>query len=296
MSNSDIKPFEERNQTDQARRKLKGLAKSSGMDLELITALANFTWDYDKVTPRDGNGWINKTPLNPAARKQLRLIADTVHLTPNFTLEYDQAAKDLIRTHAKLSSEIVWTNFYPAVANKNYGRVSEFASWYYLRGLNKSRMKSLDWKTKPVGMVEIARELFLKFFRGGSIERDNLDYLWCDLTLPLEYSYPKTSKVTPWLEPLLSAIEGLPPHSGLKDLLACCKGLVGGDKFFKQEVLQALSYADVLQVNDLSVTAMFIADRRDELSSHYYSNEWSFPLRFWSTNGGNVNREAVPET
>ncbi|WP_339682413.1 hypothetical protein [Gimesia maris] len=43
MSNSDIKPFEERNQTDQARRKLKNLAKSSGIDLELITALANFT-------------------------------------------------------------------------------------------------------------------------------------------------------------------------------------------------------------------------------------------------------------
>jgi len=59
-------------------------------------------------------------------------------------------------------------------------------------------------------------------------------------------------------------------------------------------VLQALSYADVLQVEGLPVTEMFIAERRDELAPHFYSNEWTFPLRFWSTNGGNVNRDAVP--
>ena len=176
----------------------------------------------------------------------------------------------------------------------NNGHVSEFASHHYLRGVNKSRINSLAWNGKRVGMVEIARNLFLKLFRGGTIERNDLAYLWCDLVVPLEYGVASASNAIPWIEPLLASIESLPPNSGLNDLLACCKGLVGGDKFFKQEVLQSLAYADVLRVTGLPVSDMFIADRHDELSPHFYSNEWSFPLRFWSSNGGTVNRKALP--
>lgn len=288
------KTFDQRNQTDSARRKLKSLAKASGIEVELVSALANFTWDYDPGFGNEAMGWVSTGALTQAAEKQLHWIAESLRLPPDFTLEFDRAADDLIRSHADQSIDGLWVNFCLAAVNKNYGRVSEFASHYYLRGVNRSRIKSLAWKGKRVGLVEIARNLFLKLFRGGTIERDDLGYLWCDLAVPLEYEVQKASTANPWIEPLLASIESLPPKSGLNDLLACCKGLIGGDKFFKQEVLQSLAYADVLRVNRLPVSEMFIADRRDELSPHFYSNEWSFPLRFWSSNGGTVDRMALP--
>ena len=287
------KPFEKRNQTDTARRKLRSLAKASSLDVEFVSALANFTWDYDSVFRNEPIGWVNNVTLSNAAKVQLRLIAQIVELDSEFKLGRDQATEDLIQAHAKKSTNCVWSNFYDAAVNKNYGRVSEFASHHYLRGLNESRVNLLHWDTKPIGMVEIARNLFLKLFRGGSVDRYDLAYLWCDLNIPLRYgdTMPPNSA---WLDQLLSAIESLPAKSGLKDILGCCKGLVGGDKFFKQEVLQSLAYADVLRVNGLQVSDMFIAERRNELSPHFYSNEWSYPLRFWSTNGGYVNRKAIP--
>lgn len=288
------KSFDQRNQTDSARRKLKSLAKASGIDLELVSALANFTWDYDPGFGNEASGWVSNNALTRAAEKQLRGIAETLKLPPDFTLEYDRAASDLIRAYTDQSTDDIWADFCWAAVDKNYGHVSEFASHYYLRGLNRSRIKSLAWNGKRVGLVEIARELFVKLFRGGTMERNDLAYLWCDLVVPLEYEVQKASTAISWVEPLLDSIESLPPKSRLEDLLACCKGLVGGDKFFKQEVLQSLAYADVLRVTGLPVSEMFIADRRDELSPHFYSNEWSFPLRFWSSNGGSVNRNALP--
>jgi hypothetical protein len=288
------KPFEERNQTDTARRKLKSLAETSSIDIELVSALANFTWDYDPEFSSEAIGWVDNKKLSKTAKEQLHWIAESLGMRPDFELERDQAAKDLIRAYGDQSSATVWNNFRAAAVTKNYGRVSEFASHNYLRGINDSRAGLLAWSDKSFCLIEIARNLFLKLFRGGTMERCDLGYLWCDLTLPLEYTDPKLSKVTPWIDPLLASIDSLPPNSSLKDLIACCKGLVGGDKYFKQEVLQALAYADVLRVNGLPVTNMFIAERRDELSPHFFSNEWSFPLRFWSENGGTVNRAMIP--
>jgi hypothetical protein len=288
------KSFEQRNQSPAAQRKLKSLAKSTGVDVDFVTALANFTWDYN---PGDGSeplGWVTNGKPGAAAKEQLNWIAERIGLESDFVLTREQAAKDLIKQHAKQSPQTVWSRFLSAAAGKNYGPVSEFASHYYLRGLNKTNVVSLSWgRQSNVGMVEIARNLFLKFFRGGSIERDDLSYLWCDMTIPIAYS-EGDSKPSGWLDQLLTSIEALPAKSGLKDLLGCCKDTVGGDKFFKQEVLQALAYADVLRVAGLPVTTMFLSDHCDELSPHFYSNEWTFPLRFWSTNGGGVNRGAIP--
>lgn len=287
------KPFEQRNQTDTAQRKLKSLAKASCVDINLVSALANFTWDYDPQYGNEAIGWVSNGTLSQAAKEQLHEIADSLNLSPEFKLQQDQAVKDLIQAHEHVSAATLWANFCHAAVTKNYGRVSEFASYQYLRGINVSRAQLLAWKENGVGMVDIARNLFLKLFRGGTIERYDLAYLWCDLIIPLPYADPKLSKPLLWLEKLLACIESLPKNSGLKDLIDCCQGLVGGDKFFKQEILQSLAYADVVRVTGLPVREMFIAERRDELSPHFYSNEWTFPLRFWSSNGGTINRAAI---
>lgn len=287
------KSFDERNQSDTARRKLKNLAKATGVDLELVAALANFTWDYDPGPSNEALGWVKPGSGGNAAKKQLTWIAERLSLSPDFSLLRNQAEKELIQAHSRLSSDELSSKFLAAAAVGNYAHVSEFASYHYLRGLNKSRAASLGWRAKSIGIAEIARNLFLKLFRGGSIERGDLDYLWCDLVLQLSCETLVREAQESWLEPLLTSIEALPPGSGLKDLLASCKGLVGGDKYFKQEVLQALAYAGVLAVNSFPVNEMFIPELRNKLCPHFYSNEWSFPLRFWSTNGGSVNRTAI---
>lgn len=288
------KAFEERNQTDTAKRKLKSLAKASCLDVELVTALANFTWDYDPRYRNESTGWVSNDDLPAEAKHQLDWIAGRLGLSPDFRLTRQKTADELIAVHRRYDVELLWANFLTALATKNYGPVSEFASYYYLRGLTSETVSFLAWNAKDVGVLQIVRNLFLKLFRGGAMQRWDLAYLWCDLVIDLNYQAPSSNAVTPWIGGLLDSVESLPPNSGLKDLLGCCKGVVGGDKFFKQEVLQALAYADVLRVNQLPVSEMFLAERRDESSPHYYSNEWTFPLRFWGANGGTVNRSAIP--
>ena len=288
------KSFDQRNQSDTARRKLKNLAKAAGVDLELVSALANFTWDYDPNISNEATGWVNPSSGGKAAKQQLTWVAERLGLSPDFSLIRNQAEKELIQAYRGLSIDEFWSRFLIAATSGNYGHVSEFASYHYLRGIDKSRIGWLAWRGKEIGILEIARNLFLKLFRGGSIERGDLDYVWCDLTLKLPCEAKTQDPELTCLEPLLRAIEELPPRSGLKDLLAWCKGLVGGDKFFKQEVLQSLAYAGILAVDGFPVSELFIPELRNKLSPHFYSNEWSFPLRFWSTNGGTVNRKAMP--
>lgn len=284
------KPFEQRNQSDTALRKLKSLAKSSGVDLKLVTTLANFTWDYDLDI-----GWVDNRRLPSTVNEQLNSVADSLGIASDIQLTRSNAEKQLLDALGHVSPRLLWSNFLAAGESQNFGHVSEFASFHYLRGLTVSRIKSLDWEDGTLGLLEIARNLFLKFFRGGSIERYNLAYLWSDLTIPIPYIQPRNRTSNEWIRKLLDRIEALPRGSGLNDLLGCCKGLVAGSKWFKQEVLQSLTYADVIRINQLPVASMFIPERRDEECPHFYSNEWSFPLRFWSANGGTVNRAAVKE-
>lgn len=291
------KPFEQRNQSATASRKLKSLAKESGLDVKLVTTLANFTWDYDPSPhfPKEATGWVDNSQLPSSASEPLKWVADSLGIASDIQLTRSAAEQLLLDAFGELSASMLWPNFLAAGTSKNFGHVSEFASFHYLRGATQSRLQSLDWGTGPMGILDIARNLFLKFFRGGSIERYNLAYLWADLCIPVETIQPPAGTSTGWVGKLLERIEALPERSGLKDLLDCCTGLVGGSKGFKQEVLQALTYADVIRVNGLTVKDMFIPERRSELGPHFYSNEWSFPLRFWSVNGGTVNRSAVPE-
>ena len=129
-------------------------------------------------------------------------------------------------------------------------------------------------------------------FRGGAIERHDLVYLWCDFMFDLGAAEVNTVNCCR-IDGLLSVIDALPVGSTLKDLVKCCKGYVAGDKLFQQEVLQALSYNGILKVNGLPVDNIFLAEHRGRLSSHFYSNEWTFPLRFWSINGGTVKQQEV---
>ena len=142
------KSFEERNQTDTARRKLKSLAISNDVDLELVSTLANFTWDYDPNFGNEAFGWVKNTELSSNAKKQLHWISESFKLPTDFILKFDQATEELIQAHVGKSTNCLWNNFNVAAINKNYAHVSEFASYHYLRGVNLSKINSLNWNEK----------------------------------------------------------------------------------------------------------------------------------------------------
>jgi hypothetical protein len=52
-----MKPFSEINQSETAKKKLALLAKASNLDIELVTLLANYSWDYDPLG-REPTGWV----------------------------------------------------------------------------------------------------------------------------------------------------------------------------------------------------------------------------------------------
>lgn len=285
-----IDEFKQRNKSDSALRKLKTLSKASGLDIKLVTTLANFTWNYDSEYGNDPKGWVRNGILDNNAQQELSWLSEFLKLPENFVLTKEQAEHDLITQYKKIDTCSLWHNFLSSAASKNYSGISEFASYHYLHGLNSVNIQELDWN-KNLTLIGIANKLFLKLFRGGAIERYDLGYLWCDLTVNLKPTI--TSNLSEnWVPDLLSTIANIKQKPSLSDLIKACKGIIAGDKYFKQEVLQGLSYAEILEINSASISDIFTPSKRDELSPHHYSNEWTYPMRFWNTNGGNVNRSA----
>lgn len=282
--------FKQRNTSDTALRKLKTLSKISGLDIRLVTILANFTWNYDCEYGNEAKGWVKNDDLDKDAQKALSWLSEFLQLPEDFLLTQEQAQHDLINQYKKIDTRSLWNNFLRSAVSKNYSGISEFSSYHYLHGLNSVNIRELDWN-KNLTILSIANKLFLKLFRGGAIDRYDLGYLWCDLTVNLTPT--TTSNVEEnWVPNLLSIIENLEPKSSLTDLIKACKGIISGDKYFKQEVLQGLSYAGIIEINSESISDTFTPSKRDELSSHYHSNEWTYPMRFWNSQGGKINRNA----
>ena len=72
------------------------------------------------------------------------------------------------------------------------------------------------------------------------------------------------------------------PLPTLSDLLAALAPYCTGNKKFRQEVLQALSYAGLLPVHGHPMREQYLPDCQNQYSTHFMSNEWSYPLRFWN--------------
>ena len=283
-----MKSYCKRNTTATAQRKIKSLAKANGLEEKFIKVLANFTWDYDPEFGNEPIGWVKNEEIDQNAKRDLDYLADKLNIPYEINIQKNEAQNDLINKVREINESELYEKFLYSAKIKSYVNISEFASYSVLRGLNSENVKGLNWK-KEINIVQIARNLFLKAFRGGSIDRFDLDYLWCDLCLELRNKVPTKDKLD--IDSFLSAISSLGEQTNLIDLIKVSKEYVSGDKYLKQEYLQALSYSGLLEVNEISRNNVFIPEFKDELSEHYYSNEWTYPLRFWTTNGGKVNQK-----
>ncbi|MBS9767222.1 MAG: hypothetical protein KGV44_06755 [Flavobacteriaceae bacterium] len=280
---SKLKPFSEINQTDTAKRKLKNIAKNNNLPLEFVTTLYNFNWDLDPVRPTESYGWVSSEQYTEEQFKQAKkIICKYLDIDLDFKLSKEEIIKKLIKTYNDIDERNILNRFLIGGENKNNTYVSEYATFHYLKNLTENNLLSLG-SEETYDTTDIFHYIFLKIFRGGCIERYNLFYVFTDLFFKLPFVKKEEKYKNEWHSDLIKTIEKYKPNT-LTDLIKSCKGLIKGDKYFKQMILEALSYSGELKVKDIHVENIFIPNFRNELASNFYSNEWSYPLRMWNEN------------
>lgn len=276
-----MKPFNEINQSDTAKRKIKSLAKNSNLEFDFVNRLAKYVWDYDPYG-REDTGWVKKEQINQEQFEEE--MSDLTHLlnVKDFAvLTKDALIEGIISSHQKKDKQALIENLSSAVFTKNYCYLAEYATFHYLNNLTSDKLQLLDFK----GNVNLIQNIFLKIFRGGGWgDRSNLEYCYVDLCIALPYVETNQSFSSDWNTTLIQSINSNGKATSLSDLIKCCKGVMKGDKGFKQEVLQALAYSGEIEVEGVDVSEIFIPEFRNVMSKHFYSNEWTYPLRLWNDN------------
>lgn len=261
------------NSTDKAKKKIKTIAKANHLQYDLVYAIFSFYWNYDGV---EGE-WVNDLDKDPNYHERFEFVCKQLGLDQKtYTKE---EVLDLIYNRLQtIDKEAIFQNFLTGATEKNYCAISPYASYHYLANATKDNLNSLILKTKDLTNEKIIWRVFCKIFRGGSVDRYNLDYLFADLVLdlPFENQWVKTSD---WTADFIKKINA---DMKLTDLVKTLKEYCKGDKYTLQTILEALSYSGILQVKNHPVSGIFIPDFRDKLSNHYPSNEWTYPLRFWT--------------
>lgn len=274
-------------------RRIRALAKATRVPLPIVHALCDLRWDFDPGWDGEPLGWIEAHA--PGLRAQ-RLLEVAVHLglEADVTVSRGAAVEAVLAAHSTFDDARLWSDLEVAGATKNTALLSRFATWHYLRGLDRERLEGLAWEDGEGDLWSIASALFLKVFRAGAVDRASLIYAFCDLTLPLAED-SRVVEAQPWIRRLLIKIDAVGPEAKLTDLIRCTTGLVKGDKYFKQSILEALAFAGALRVREIDVAGMFLPAHHDDTSSHFHSNEWRYPLNFWTQNGGDVDLSVLPD-
>ncbi|MDR1625992.1 MAG: hypothetical protein LBT33_05570 [Spirochaetia bacterium] len=263
------------NQTEKAKKKIANIAKKNNLDYEFVYSIITPYWNYDGP---EGH-WVKNLTEDNENTKRLEKIYGMLNLNKsNESLDKDRVAEILYNRLKKLDKNILENNFLAGAKNGSYCYVSEYASYHYLTNATSDKLKTLDWTKGTLNNETIVENIFLKIFRGGSIERYNLGYLYSDLIVKLPYAAAQNNAEDWTKEFIRNARKNKTTLTDLLKMLDCCKG----DKYFKRTVLEALSYSGKLKVDGHEVENKFIPDYRNELSKHFYSNEWTYPLRFWN--------------
>jgi hypothetical protein len=264
------------NTADKSKKKIQSIAKSNNLDFDLVYSIFCFHWNYDGI---EGD-WVTNLEKDTAYQQRYEFIKGKLNLS-NEKLDKTQVINEIENKLTTINKTALTDNFIFGATHKNYCYVSEFASFNYLNNATKEKLNGLEWKQSGLTFEKIIKQIFLKIFRGGSIDRYNLEYLFSDLTINLPYEN-LNSKIDNWTEDFIQNLNNKKQEMKLSDLVQNIKNYCKGDKYFLQSVLEALSYSNTLKVDNYSVENIFIPDCREKLSAHYNSNEWTYPLRFWN--------------
>ena len=270
-----MKLITEINTTDKAKKKIQTIAKSNNLDFDFVYNLFSFHWNYDG---HEGD-WVNNLEKNKEYQQRRDFICQKLKIEQT-EIEKNHIVERLQEKLKVIDNELLFKNFILGSMNKGYCLVSEYASYHYLNNSNIDRLNSLEWKAETYNAETIRKNVFLKVFRGGSVDRYNLEYLYADLLVNLPY-LEISNNTKDWTQSFVNEIENAEKMS-LSDMKTLLKSYCKGDKYFLQTILESLSYSGIIKVKGHSTEDVFIPDFRNKLSEHFYSNEWTYPLRFWN--------------
>jgi hypothetical protein len=262
------------NKTEKAKKKITKIARNNALDFEFVYQILSFYWNYDG----DEGAWVKNVETDNEYNKRQENIRIKLNLA-NEEISKNNAVETILIELKETNKNELENKFLYGAQYGNYCSVSEYASFHYLNNGNTDKLNTLNWKTEKINNKEIIRNIFYKIFRGGSIERYNLEYLYADLIIKLPYNNVEIN-TNNWLKEFEKDIKA--NNLKLSDLIVKLKQYCKGDKHYLQTILEALSYSGIIKVKNYGIENKFIPDYRNELSKHYYSNEWTFPLRFWN--------------
>jgi len=269
-------PFQERNKTPKSKRQIKKLARDSGLEHELVDALVCRFWNWDK----ENFCWVPKEQENDMPEAAYAIL---------------ETGLDWPRSRIVSSSEVVNTaldfvtagiaphvnSFLAAVPAQNAWAMSPLITVAALNGLTNDRTalcQTGDEITFELACSYAAVKLGI-FARPHS----DLGYAAFD-SISSEIGTPSKPNDGQWLRDACDAVSSLPSNSKLADIVGATAKSLGGNKHTRAQVLMALGIAGVLATDEFDAGTDFWPEK-EKLSSHFYSNEWSFPMNFWAESG-----------
>jgi len=264
------------NTTEKSKKKIQSIAKLNNLDFDLVYSIFCFNWNYDGIEGK----WVTDLEEDAVSQQRYEFIKEKLKLSDE-KLDKTQVINEIENKLTTINKTALTDNFIVGATQKNYCLVSEYASYHYLANATREKLNTLEWKSADLILEDVVEKLFMKLFRGGSVDRYDLEYLYVDLTINLPYQN-QILKHENWTKEFIKKVDDRREKLKLSDLIIILKEFCKGDKNFLRTILEALSYSDTLKVENHSVKDIFIPDFRNKLSSHFNSNEWTYPLRFWN--------------
>lgn len=287
------KSFWQRNQSDKAQRQITREATKFGLDKKAMNIAYNMDKDLDAFDPALSETLMpSREDLDYAIEKKLFLVLPLNN--------HDKTILLLRETTNKTKRSELINSF---VASLTAGRPdwrSPFASYvYHLHhpahdiDVPKSQCTICGFRQDiniETDMQPVNRLLHLA---GGGIHHESPGYALADLLWFQESTKPEAS-ASDWktLANIFDAIRALPETAGLKELNASLSGLVSGNKFDRQGILETLGYCGILTARSRPIVCNIWFRPDVELPPHFFKKEWRYPTCWWTGEEG-LNKAAI---
>jgi hypothetical protein len=213
------------NQTEKAKGKLIKIAQNNNLDYGFTYFLSSFYWNYDGIEA----DWVKNLEKDNEYIRRQEIIYNELGLNGK-RLNKNTVVEMLYKNRLGIDVKKLENNFLHGSVNGNYCFVSEYASYYYLNNATREKLKTLEWKEGYYTDENIMKNIFYKIFRGGSVDRYNLEYLYADLVIKLKYNNSKDHIARDWINDFIKGIN----VNKLTDLIKLLKEYCKGDKYYLQ--------------------------------------------------------------
>ncbi|WP_298643470.1 hypothetical protein [uncultured Cardiobacterium sp.] len=259
------------NQSAGAKRTLAGIAKRSRLDAAWVHTLFSLHWNYDK-RGREAMGWVTPAP-NAALDSAYERLAQGMNL-PATGMTAADAARAALHVLENTDPAPLAPRLAAAAARGDMGVVAEVAACFYFQNATAAALTAAR-EEKPLDRRKMLWHQFRKLHSPFYPEA----YSFLVLRLPCrEEEGAADDRLLAFADEVNRHRERYP---GLGDLLKAVAPYCPGNRNCRRMVLIALSYAGLLHVPGHPVAGRYLPGHKDELSSHFMSNEWPYPLRFW---------------